>query len=124
MEKRVDSGRAYGFFQCDASKEEIEATLPKIRDAVGTPSTLELSLIDDIGNLEGDKRIITLAQEAREAGLNYILQATNPEGTNLETADELALILNQAYQSPLYEAGAPFNGEIVYEMNGEYIFRE
>jgi hypothetical protein len=53
-----------------------------------------------------------------------MLQATYPNGTHKDTADEVASILNQAYQSPLYEAKEPFKGAIVYEENGGYVFRD
>ena len=53
-----------------------------------------------------------------------MLKAVLPNKTNRETADEVATVINQAYQSPLYQANGPFNGEIVYEENGTYIFRE
>ncbi len=53
-----------------------------------------------------------------------MLQATYPNGTNRDTADKVASILNQAHQSPLYEAREPFKGAIVYEENGEYVFRD
>jgi tryptophan 2,3-dioxygenase len=123
MEKIVDSGKAYGFFRCDASKEEINDTLPRIRDGVGTSSGLELDLIKGVENLKGDEKITALAYHAKRAGLNYVLQATHHEGTNLDAADELAPILNQAYQSHLYETGAQFSGKIVYEENDKYVFR-
>lgn len=120
--KKESVGRAYGFFYCDASKQEIETELPTICELVRTPSQLELSLIEGMDNVKGDKRLTALAQEAEQDGINYMLQATYPNGTNRDTADEVASILNQAYQSPLYEANAPFKGAIVYEEKGEYVF--
>ena len=53
-----------------------------------------------------------------------MLKASLPNKTNRETADEVASVLNQAYQSPLYGAGEPFNGEIAYEQNRSYVFRD
>ncbi len=38
--------------------------------------------------------------------------------------DEVASVLNQAYQSPLYQKGEQFRGEVVYKDRGRYIFRE
>jgi hypothetical protein len=122
--KEGSIGRAYGFFYCNASKQEIETELPTIRDLVRTPSHLELSLIEGMDNLKGDQRLTTLAQEAKQDRINYVLEATYPGGNNKNTADEVAAILNQAYQSPLYKAKEPFKGAIVYEENGEYIFRD
>jgi len=75
-------------------------------------------------DLKGDERLTALAQKAKQHGINYVLEATDPKGTNRETADELASILNQAYQSSLYQAKEPFKGAVVYEENGEYVFRD
>ena len=122
--KESSVGRAYGFFYCNASKQEIETELPTIRELVETPSQLELSLIEGMDNLKGDKRLTALAQEAKQDGINYVLQATYPNMTNKDTADEVASILNQAYQSPLYQAKEPFRGAIVYEEKGKYVFRD
>jgi hypothetical protein len=117
-------GKAYGFFYCNASKQDIEMELPTIREMVKTPSQLELTLIEGMDNIKGDKRLTSLAQEAKQSGINYMLQATYPHGTHKDTADGVASILNQAYQSPLYKSKEPFNGAIVYEENGEYVFRD
>ena len=124
LKNKSSVGRAYGFFYCNASKQEIETELPTIRETVRTPSKLELSLIEGMDNVRGDKRLTTIAQEAKQSGINYLLQATYPNGTHKDTADEAASILNQTYQSPLYEAKELFNGAIVYEENGEYVFRD
>lgn len=124
LEKECLVGRAYGFFYCNASKQEIETELPTIRELVRTPSQLELAVIEGMDNVKGDKSLIVLAQEAKQDGINYLLSATVPNGTNRGTADEVAGILNQAYQSPLYDAQEPFKGAVVYEENGEYVFRE
>lgn len=117
-------GEAYGFFYCNASKQEIENELPTIRKLVKTPSQLELSLIEGMDNVRGDKRLNALAQEAKGNGINYVLKATQANGTNGETADEVSAILNQAYQSPLYKDKEPFRGAIVYQEKGKYVFRD
>jgi hypothetical protein len=121
MEK---TGKAYAFFYCKASKVEIEAELPTIRELVRTPSKLELSLTEGTDNTQGDEKLKALAQEANQAGLNYMLHATYPNATNKKTADEVAAILNQAYQSPLYADKEEFRGDIVYKEKDEYVFRD
>ncbi|MBS3172358.1 hypothetical protein J4438_02150 [Candidatus Woesearchaeota archaeon] len=118
------TGKAYGFFYCGASKQEIEAKLPAIRKLVNTPSQLELTLIEGMDNVRGDEKLTTLAQEAKQDGINYLLQATYPNGTNRQAANEVADILNQAYQSPLYKTNAEFCGSVVYDEKGDYVFRE
>ena len=117
-------GRAYGFFYCDASKQEIEETLPTIRECVQTPSELELTLFEGIENINDDAKLREFSREAKSSGMKYCLEAKYPGATNEKTADELSAVLNQAYLSPLYQEEEPFIGEIVYEDKGEYVFRE
>ena len=117
-------GRAYALFYCSASKQEIEAELPVLRRCVRTPSQLELSLIEGMDDLKSAEKLIALAQEAEQDGMNYVLQATYPGGTNESAADEAVTILNQASQSPLYQLENSFAGRVVYEENGEYFFRD
>ena len=52
------------------------------------------------------------------------MEATYPDATNIQTADEVAIILNQVYNSQLYQDGEKFSGEIIYEDKGRYVFRE
>lgn len=120
----MKKGKAYGFFDCNASKKEIEVELPTIRDLSKTPSKLELSLIEGVDRLKGDSDLMSIAKEAKEANMKYVMEATYPGTTNKATADELATILNQAYQSPLYQKGEQFRGEIIYKKEGEYVFRD
>lgn len=117
-------GKAYGFFNCSASKSEIEAELPTIRELVKTPSELELSLIEGVGNLKGDKKLMNIVKEAEKSGIKYVMEATYSNATNIQTANELADILNQAYNTHLYKDGEKFSGKIIYRGRGEYIFRD
>lgn len=117
-------GKAYGFFYCRAPREEIEAELPTLRECAQTPSQLELTLVEGLDNLKGDAKVRELAKEAKEQGIRYILEATSPGATNPTTANEVADLLYQMYQSPLYEAGEEFRGAVAYQENGEYVLRE
>jgi hypothetical protein len=137
IETMEKAGKAYGFFDCRASKEQIEAELPTIRECVKTPSNLELSLTEGIYKLTGtrilgketlagkpvDAQLRDIALEAKNSGIRYLLEASYEGATNKQTADEVADILNQAYQSPLFKQGEPFIGAVVYEENGKYVFR-
>ncbi len=116
-------GEAYAFFNCNASKREIEGELPKIRNLVRTPSRLELKLMEGMDQLKGDKGILEIASEAKEAGIRYAIQARLPGATNEGTADEVSGILNQAYQSPLYQDGEGFVGQIFYRDGNNYVSR-
>ncbi len=118
-----ETGRAYGIFYCSSPKEKIEAELPTIRELVKTPSQLELALFDCVESVTDDKKLIAIIQEAKHR-TNYILQATYPDRTNKDAADELAAILNQAYNSYLYEDRQLFKGAIIYKDNGRYVPRE
>ncbi len=152
-------GKAYGFFDCSASKELIEGELPTIRELARTPPRLELSLVEgpneDLNAIAragsegrafnheydwvtaaikrgGDldlhfSRFVRLAQVidiGKGCGTRYAVVATYLEATNKQTADELAAVLNQAYQSQLYQEGEQFRGEIFYEEGGEYALRD
>lgn len=116
-------GKAYGFLDCNATLEDIRMELPDLRKAVQTPSELELSVMD-IPTQNIAFSLGTMICEARDSGMKYVIEATYPHATNKATADQLAGILNQAYNSPLYRESEPFNGAIIYEENGNYIFRE
>ena len=144
--KEISVGRAYGFFDCNASKQEIETDLPTIREMLRTPSRLELSLIEGLGELKGYPMLMAAYEKAKskivfpsemsipdrfikileigDAEPRYTIQVTYPNKTNERAAKELSRILNQAYQSPLYEANEPFRGAIVYEKKGKYISRD
>ena len=125
MEKEAKNyGKAYAFFDCRASKEQIEAELPTIRQCVKTPSNLELSLTEGVEKLRGDNELMALAKEAKEGGMRYVLEAKYKGGTNKQTADEVASVMNQAYQSPLYADKEEFRGAIVYQDMGKYVFRD
>jgi thermostable 8-oxoguanine DNA glycosylase len=119
------TGEAYAFFNCRASKEEIERELPFIRDAVKTPNQLELSLTEGI-DLESFKHLELkeIAREAKETGIRYSMKASYKDVRNKQTADELARVLNQSYQSPLYQDKEEFRGGIFYKKNRHYIGRE
>ncbi len=117
-------GKAYAFFNCKASKGDVEKELPFIRECVKTPNALELSLIEGTDTLIGDTQLLQIAKQAKDAGIMYVMEATYSNATNHQTADEVSSILNQAYQSPLYEEGEEFRGEIVFKERGKYVFRE
>jgi hypothetical protein len=106
-------GRAYGFFDCAAPNERVEAEIPHIRDYVRTSPDLGLCLTEGPDNLRGDPEVRAIARDAQRQGVRYAVEATCPSATNRETADEVAGVFNQVYQSPLFD-GEPFRGAIVY----------
>ncbi len=48
------------------------------------------------------------------------MKVKSPEQNNRQAATELGAILNQAYQSPLYQSGEQFNGGVFYKDAGRY----
>jgi hypothetical protein len=118
------TGKAYAFFDCNASKGEIEQKIPLIRERVKTANALELSLMERTDTLTGDAQLLQIAKEAKESGIRYVMEANYPNATNCQTAEELASVLNQAYQSQLYQKGEQFRGKIVYKDRERYVFRE
>jgi len=124
----MKTGKAYAFFNCNASKIEIEAELPTIKKLAQTPNQLEISLMGMTKNTcvspFSEPELSSIIRGAREAGIRYVIKANYPNSTNKATADELSMILNQAYHSPLYKDKEKFVGEIVYKEKGKYIFRK
>ncbi len=119
-------GRAYGFFNCNAEKEKVENEFSTVRELVRTPREMELYFSEDMDSLknENDIDLTPIIEKAKEAGMRYVLKAEYPRATNRKTADNLAAILNQLYNTPLYSEGENFNGEIVYKKGCAYVFRD
>ncbi len=120
----IKMGTAYGIFKCNAEKEKIENEFPTVRELVQTPREMELYLSEGMDSLKGDGALVPIAKEARESGMRYVLKAEYPRATNRKTADELAAILNQLYNTSLYSEGEIFYGGIVYKKGRAYIFRD
>ncbi|MBW2993764.1 hypothetical protein KY317_04280 [Candidatus Woesearchaeota archaeon] len=107
-------GKAYGFFDCNASKEEIEAELPKIRELAQTPSELELSLIEGVDNLKGDPELMKyIAQEVKLREYRFVLEATYSGMPNSKAAAELEPVFNLL--TMIYEDRGIIKGDIVYD---------
>jgi len=130
-----DYGEAYAFFNCNAPIPQIMEELPTIMRLAKTSKKLEFCLSESAFPFLGedcskrpypsDRELVEIALEAKEAGIRYVMATRSPPNiTNRETADELAGILNQAYQSPLYEDREVFRGEIIYKEKGRYEFRQ
>lgn len=118
--RSANVGKAYAFFDCKKSKSDIEKKLPSIRKAVKTPNNLELSLMENTNSLEGDSQLLEIAKQAKDTQIKYVIEATYPNATNHQTANEISSILNQAYQSSLYQEGEQFRGIVVYKERGKY----
>lgn len=115
-------GKAYGFFDCSAAKEEIEELLPRIRNYAQTPSDLKHYLVEGMDNL-GDVPD-SISEFGNKYGFRYALKAELTDASNRDTANEVGHILNQTYQSPLFKEGDPFRGEVVHEDNGKLVFMD
>jgi len=131
---RTSEGRAYSFFDCNADKKELEEGLSNACFYAQVPSELELTLTEGTENLQGEaqealkaaqkyslSRLPKRAREGTNVSYRYALEARFPDSTNTKTARELTSILNQAYQSPLYEKDEKFFGETVYQRGNQYV---
>jgi hypothetical protein len=117
-------GKAYAFFDCNASREQIEAELPKICHVTKTPAKLEILVFNDTGVFNRSQKEPEIKALASTFKRQYILEAKYPGKSNQETADQIAGVLNQAYQSPLYQDGEDFRGNIVYKHRNKYFSRD
>ena len=86
----MDEGKAYAVFECDAKNGEIEEELACIRSVVGTPSAVRIALW-----------AVEKPPDAGGKGL-FALEVKVPSALNMEASNELAALLNQAYNSPLW----------------------
>lgn len=112
-------GVAYGFFDSDASTEEIESVFPKIRDIYSIPDRTEFNLRTGVESLTEDPAYKTLLTDKR-SDRRYIVQAKLPGGTNGQTADELVQLLNGVYAADLSLNRA----NIAHREGDQYVFRE
>ncbi len=110
-------GTAYAFLD-----RNIEPELPALRSMTQTPNDLEISVIEGVKNLptQRDPALKTIVRQAQDAGMNYVLQARYRGATGKQTAGKLATVVNQAYQSPLYQKDEPFRGELVFPSGKGY----
>ena len=138
MEKEVKNyGTAYAFFDCNASRKEVEDELvTKVRPYAEVPSELELTLTEDTDNLREDAEAMKALEAAKGYSLGrlpenmrestpvsyrYALRAKLPNATNQSAADKLNRIMILMYGKRLYPQKEEFFGEIVYEQNGRYV---
>lgn len=120
-------GKAYGFFKCSASKREVEAELPSMRNAAETPSELETSLIEGLDNLRAEEGLVPIVRKAKRFDMNFVIEGNYPGKSNEETASNLGDILNMASASKLYKHKPEEDlcTAVVYQDgNGNYIERE
>src|SRR3989344_9483152 len=125
----MTKGKAFGFFECTAPFIIVGEEIFCIKKINQLPQSLELLLMEGLRHLNDQH----LAQRIREFLLKenpdilhcrYLLEVGYPNHSNKETANENAAILNQLYNTPLFEHEESFAGEIVYEENGICRFRD
>lgn len=117
----IPVGRAYAFFRFTYPRQKIQDELPFIRESVKTPNELELSLMEELKNLNTESQLFQIAKEAKDKGMNYVIEGTYPNATNNKTAEELHAILNALYPpSRLFESLF----QIVSQKSGRYVFWE
>ena len=123
-------GEAYAFFDCGATLKQIAKEIPYIKELVKAPKNLELYLAKTpvmpmVSDHTKDSELLSIALDAQDANLKYVLAArATPNMSNRQVADELVAVVNQAYQSPLYQDGEGFRGGIFYKENSQYVSRD
>lgn len=135
-------GTAYAFFDCDASREKIDTSLPYIRQDAITPEGLQMFLHEGTSGLHLDKTLSQLIQypddyrvllhkrfnqpheeEKRSlASMKYALVANYKGASNEDAANELGSVLILLH-SGLNTDKELFRGAVVYEKDGEYHLR-
>jgi len=112
-------GKAYGLYE----REAIGPEMPRIRDVIGTPADVEISL-KDIDGERWNPALKPIIDDARDRGIRHVAEATIPGATNERAAGETAAIFNQSYQSRLFDEGEPFRGAVVFEKYGKSAFMD
>ena len=121
--KEVRTGEAIGFLDSGDRVDRFKGELSKIERLVNTPSGVHMSFSKNPKGITGDADLKAIGALADQIGLTGVVRASFPGQTNQRAADELAAIGNQAYNSPVYDNGEEFRGEIVYKQGNEYVLR-
>ena len=135
-------GIAYAFFDCDASKEQIERAMPNVRYDARTPENLQLLLQEGIKGLKLDAKLSELIeyendyrvmssrrirqpweQESKSLSSMRYAMIASYDRTNEETASELGDVVNDIHRK-FDKDQEVFRGAVVYEKDGEYQLRE
>lgn len=119
-------GKAYAFFNSKCPKDKLPLVIEDVRDMYRTPKALELSITEGFEKLEKTKEgkeLRPLIQQAKEAGMRYVLEARYKGATNQRTADEVKSILEGVYNSSR-KPDKTFGSRVFYEDMGRYVFRD
>lgn len=116
-------GKAYGFFGSNNPKNAVEKELYDACGAFGI-HTEGLRLTEGMDNVRGDPGLTGIANKAKGKGINYLLEMEGPGMDNEKTAGMVADILNRAYMSDTLGDMKTFERAIVFERDGDYVFRD
>jgi hypothetical protein len=120
--KLIPVGKAYLFFECSYSKEEVINEINNIISSSDIPNKLELSLIDGLDKINNQSLLYQILKDAKDKAMNYIFEGTYPNLTNKDTANELRIILNLLLISRINSDDNTIKSEIVYQDSGKYVF--
>lgn len=111
----------------------------ELRVSQGLSSLRKSGIVEDkamllaLVRIAGERGDIAISPEKRpvsadgaafhDSGDLYTLRASMPDTPDRAVADELAAIINQMYNSPLYDEGEPFRGIIAFFEDGRYMLR-
>ncbi len=121
-------GKAYGFFNCHASKYEIERELPNIRHTAQVPSAMSLYLMEGMDELiiksRNDLGLVVIAEEAKNLR-RYVIEASYPDMSDLAAAKELTdVLVHLWFGSSFYDEGENLEAEIFYKQDGRYVLKD
>lgn len=134
------SEKTYGFFDCPASKEEIQDELNFICDDFQVPQSAGWSLkkvrelnhgpnlskflrettVIPKSSAESDRRL----DPAKLIDFEYVLEFPCFINNRRYTVNLAGDILLQLYQSDLYNRGDPFRGAVVSENGGTFVLKD
>ena len=121
-------GRAYGFIECYAPKEELQRSLAEVIPAVRSPQgpkNLEFTLSEGVNpdSFRADPELHRIATKARDCGKIHYTIGARSEMDNYETGLELGTAIEQSasLHPDWYGRNGQTQSRIVYEQDGEYL---
>ncbi len=126
--KKELTGKAYGFIECYAQKNEFESSLKEAIVSVRgsqSPKKLEVKVTEGVNpeQFRTDQVLQTIAQEARDCGkIHYTVEARS-EKDNYETGLELGTAIAQSamVHPDWYSKNGQTWSRIVYNEGREYM---
>jgi len=117
----MDKGKAYAFFSCSTSKEEIQEGIEKERGHCKISEELEV-ILEETKNLKGDSDLMETAKKPEIRKMNYVIEASYPGKGNIDAANQLAIMMITYYNIRIFKEEL-HSKTIRYKRGGKYITR-